>query len=89
MTAITYRPASPPMRSAARADPSARMSPNPSRSSVRSSMATIASALPQRSSMPPVSAVVISPRSKHSMAKAIVAPAEIVSTPYSLHSWQA
>ena len=40
---------------------------------------SIASTLPNRSSMPPVSAGPISPRSKHSIAKAIVALVEIVS----------
>ena len=49
----------------------------------------MASAFPKRSSIPPVSARVRMPCSKQSMAKAIVAPVEMVSRPYCAQIWLA
>jgi hypothetical protein len=46
-----------------------------------------ADGLPQVRSRPSVSSFVRTPCSKHSIAKEIVAPVEMVSRPYSLHQW--
>ena len=71
------------MRSAAMRTPSESTSPKPSRSPIRWISSTIDSWLPKCRSMPPVSSSVKMPRSKSSMAKAMVTPADIVSRPYS------
>ena len=51
------------------------------------STSSIASALPKWRLIPPVSTWLIIPFSKHSIAKAIVAPQDMLSTPYISHTW--
>ena len=62
------------MRSAAMRTPSESTSPKPSRSPIKWISSTIDSWLPKCRSMPPVSSSVMMPRSKSSMAKAMVTP---------------
>ncbi len=84
--AMAKRPASSPIAATADAGPSASRSPRPSRRAIRFTISTTASPLPKRSSRPPVSSVVRSPSSKHSMAKAIITPVLIESREWALHS---
>ena len=69
----------PPILCAARAAPSASRSPIPSRLATSSMTLSMASALPNLNSMPLVSPVLSSPFSKHSIAKEMTAPIEMVS----------
>ena len=58
----------------------------PLRSPMSLTISTNAWPSPKRASIPSVSAFVIRPRSKSSMAKATALPVEMVSMPYSSHS---
>ena len=75
-----------PIFSAAILLPSANTSPNPSRLIIIFTNSIIAFEFPHVSSSPPVSFTLISPFSKHSIAKAIVAPVEMVSIAARLHN---
>ena len=80
LTFIANSTAPLPIFLAAVAVPSASKSPIPSRLAINSSSFNIASTLPNLTSSPPVSFRVNRPFSKHSIAKAIAPPAEIVSS---------
>ena len=83
---IAYSIDSFPIFSAANLLPSAKISPIPSLLMIFLTNSTIALELPHVSSKPSVSSVVKIPFSKHSIAKATVAPVDIVSIAALLHS---
>jgi len=86
LTCIAYFSDSTPNEAIAAGKPPPNISPIPLRSPICFIVSKTALLFPNLSSIPPVSSNPIILFSKHSIAKAIIPPVEIVSRPYALQS---